>query len=56
MLAKAIEIPQQFEMSPKQMKIVRKEDSQVAAVSVKPKYTASSSRDMLIMGQREKNP
>ena len=39
-LAKAIEIPQQFEMSQKQMMIVREEDSQVSAVSAKPKPTA----------------
>lgn len=36
-LIKAIELPQQYEIQQKQMKIVRDEDSQVSAVSDKPK-------------------
>jgi hypothetical protein len=41
-LDKAIELPQQFELSQKQMKIVREEDSQMSAVSVKPKQFVPS--------------
>ena len=43
-LAKAIEIPQQFEMSQTQMKIVREEDIQVSTVSSKPKYTVQNKK------------
>jgi len=39
-LAKAIEIPQQFEiLSQKQMRIVREEDSQVPTVATRTKHT-----------------
>ena len=41
-LDKAIELPQQFEISQKEMKIVREEDSQMSAVSVKPKQFVPS--------------
>ncbi|KAG7522845.1 hypothetical protein JOB18_001506 [Solea senegalensis] len=43
-LAKAIEIPQQFEMSQKQMRIVREEDSQVSAVAIRTKHTAYANK------------
>ncbi|KAK0143702.1 hypothetical protein N1851_008363 [Merluccius polli] len=39
-LAKAIEIPQQFEMSQQQMRIVREEDSQVSSVATRTKHAA----------------
>lgn len=41
-LAKALEISQQFEMSQRQMKIVREDDSQVSVVSAKTKYSTSN--------------
>lgn len=37
-LAKAVEIPHQFEMSQIQIRIVREEDAQVSQVSTRPKY------------------
>ena len=39
-LAKAIEIPQQFEMSQQQIRIVREEDSQVSSVATRTKHAA----------------
>lgn len=39
-LAKALEIPQQFEMSQKQMKIVREEDTKVSFMSSRAKHAA----------------
>ena len=39
-LAKAIEIPQQFEMSQRQMMIVRDEDAQVSTMAARPKHNA----------------
>lgn len=44
MLIKAVELSQQYEISQKQMKIVREEDSQISAVSVKPKPFAPSKK------------
>lgn len=43
-LNKAIELTQQFEISQKQMKIVRDEDSQISAVTVKPKHFTPSKK------------
>ncbi len=43
-LSKALEIPQQFEMSQIQMEIVREDDSQISVVSAKPKYSAQKSK------------
>uniref|UniRef100_A0A3B1K366 Gypsy retrotransposon integrase-like protein 1 n=1 Tax=Astyanax mexicanus TaxID=7994 RepID=A0A3B1K366_ASTMX len=40
-LAKAVEIPQQFEMSQKQIKIVREEDTHVSSVSTRGKQCSS---------------
>lgn len=47
-LAKAIEIPQQFEMSQKQMMIVREEDAQVSIMSAKSKSTVYNKSSMTV--------
>lgn len=52
-LSKALEIPQQFEMSQRQMKIVREDDSQVSVVSAKPEYSAQKSKKY---NKGQKNP
>ena len=46
-LAKAIEIPQQFEMSQKQIRIVREEDSQVSSVAKRPKHAAYANKKIV---------
>ncbi|KAL0153751.1 hypothetical protein M9458_050972 [Cirrhinus mrigala] len=43
-LPKAIEISQQFEMSQKQMKIVREEEAKVSVVTVKPKHATHNKK------------
>lgn len=43
-LPKAIEIAQQFELSQRQIKIVREEESQVQAVKVKTKYQPANKK------------
>lgn len=43
-LAKAVEISQQFELSQKQIKIVREEDSQVSVMSARPKHSVSNKK------------
>lgn len=55
-LAKAIEIPQQFEMSQTQMRIVREEDTQVSAVSSKPKFKAQNKKAFSPFQQKPTQP